>query len=136
MMLMKRTLMLVAMVSAVQGFAPKLATKKSDVVVTVTSLAALGQDENDYIPPNNNWFPKHNKCLVGDFYGELKTQKELKVPKEALVQTERPEAVMMKKEQHARGGYTAPPAQPAPPANVAPTSAVTPTSVATPASLE
>eukprot|EP00977_Amphora_coffeiformis_P002366 scaffold443_cov177-Amphora_coffeaeformis.AAC.13 len=119
--------------SAVQGFAPQyfLSTTKS-----VTSLSALEQDENNYIPPNNNWFPKHNKALIGDFYGELNTQKELKVPKEALIQTERPEAVMMQKEQQARTGYKAPPAQPAPPANVAPTSAVTPTSVSTPASLE
>lgn len=130
---MKSSLVLLATLATVQAFAPQ---RHHATATTTTSLQAMGQDENNYIPPNNNWFPKHNKCLVGDFYGELNTQKELKVPKDALEQMERPEVVMMNKEQQARTGYTAPPATPVPPANTGPQSAVGPTGVVSPASLE
>ena len=89
---------------------------------------ALGQDDNQYIPLNNNWFPKHDKALVGDFYGEISTQKTLKVPKEALTQMERPEVVMMQKAEADAARYKTPPGTPVPPANAGSNAVVAPVS--------
>ena len=88
---------------------------------------ALGQDGN-HMPMHNSFFPKAPKKLrgSGDFYGDIQTQKELKVPKPKAPPAEPPASPAPAETPPAAAAPPAP-AQTAPPAPVSPPSPPAPT---------
>ena len=94
---------------------------------------ALEQDGN-HIPAGNKFWPKADKKLVGDFYGELNTQKTLKLPKKPPSPPPMaPAGAAMPPPPPQQQQQTPPPQQYMPPPTPPPPAAMAPPAPSTPA---